>query len=862
MEAERPQTHTTQGRALAEPHSVSVHDALAKLTVNRDTGLTHAEVNARRQRFGHNRLGGTRTTSAWIILRDQLRSAVVVLLLLAAAAGFGIGKILEGIAILIVLVVNTVVGFVTEIRATRAVEALDALATSWADVEREDRRDEIDSVDLVPGDIVSLESGDAVPADLRLIEAEELKIEEASLTGESEAVWKTIAPMPPHTPLGDRTNMAFMSTTVVAGRGRGVVVAIGRHCEVGRIAELTAGTKKLQAPLQAGLEQLGRRLTLVVILLAAALIALGLLRGLDLDDVLEVSIALAVAIVPEGLPAVATLTLTVGMRRMARKNALVRRLPVVETLGSTTVIASDKTGTLTRNEMTVAEVALAEGIQSEELWRAAVLCNDADIAADGDPVGDPTEVALLLGATAHQIDWRAERAHTPRLGEIPFDPATKRMAVTTPGATYVKGAPEVLIRPGSPGADSLLAAADRMGEQALRTLAIGRAGPPPAGAAPSEVIFEQVEILGVVGSSDPVRDEVITSVRACREAGIRIVMITGDQPRTAAAVGNQLGLRTASVLSGAEVGAMNAEELDDHIQRTDVFARVDPEHKLRIVEALQRHHEVVAVTGDGVNDAPALSQANVGVAMGLGGTEVARQAADIVLTDDNFTTIAHAVAEGRRIFANVQRFGRFIFSWHLGVTGIVTGAMIAGAAPPLAGLMVLWNNLVIDVLPSFALALEPAGQDSMKERPRPAGEPVLGRSTLLRIATQATLIATVGLSTYFLLAPALGLAHAQAQTMTFVAITAAQLLAVFNARAETGSGFVNATKNPFLWLALGISLALESAALGIPELRSLLGLAVIPPAAWVWALVIALVPLVSTQTVRILRDSHPRFRVT
>lgn len=850
------QTGHVWAHEVESAYTLTTEAVLERLAVDEDGGLSAPEALARREVVGVNRLDRAEGPSIWRILVDQLRSAVVLLLVLATIAALVIGKPIEAIAILVVLVANTIVGFVTELRAIRSIEALDAMARTIADVERDGRRDEVDAEQLVPGDIVALEAGDAVPADLRLLEAEDLRIEEAALTGESEAVLKRTDPVAAHTPLGDRSNMAYMGTTVLAGRARGVVVATGARAVIGQIAELTAGTTKGQAPLQAGLERLSRILTVIVIVLAFALTGVGLLRGLPLDGVLEVSIALAVAIVPEGLPAVATLTLAVGMARMARRNALVRRLPVVETLGSTTVIASDKTGTLTCNEMTVADVWFADGTDEIDFWFAAVLCNDADIATDGDPVGDPTEVALLTGADAAGVDWRRLREHTPRTNEIPFDPGTKRMAVLTASGLFVKGAPEALL-PEVGGAD-VDAANERMSDRALRVLAIGRAHPDTASDDPDQV-FAGIELLGIVGLSDPPRPEAIAAVGDCRRAGIRVVMVTGDQPRTAAAIGREFGLRDDYVVTGQDVDRLDDQQLADAVLETDVFARVDPDHKLRIVEALQSHGEIVAVTGDGVNDAPALSQANVGVAMGRGGTEVARQAADIVLTDDNFATITHAVAEGRRIFANVQRFGRFVFSWHLGVTLIVTVAMIAGTPAPLVGLMVLWNNLVIDVLPSFALALEPSADDTMRRPPRPVGEPVLGRGTLARIATQAALIAGVGLIVYYGIAATLGLDLAQSQTMVFVAITAAQLLAVFNARTESGSGFVGARKNPFLWAALAIAVAFEAAALGIPPLRDVLGLTVLPGDAWAAALAISVLPLALTQTVRIARE-HTRRR--
>lgn len=416
-------------------------------------------------------------------------------------------------------------------------------------------------------------------------------------------------------------------------------------------------------------------------MLAFALTGIGLVRGLPLDGVLEVSIALAVAIVPEGLPAVATLALAVGMARMARRNALVRRLPVVETLGSTTVIASDKTGTLTRNMMTVADAWLCDGVDAHDFWAAATLCNDADIAPDGDPVGDPTEAALLTGSGAAGLDWRRLREESPRTDETPFDSAAKRMAVRPRSGLEVKGAPEALLPTAQvPG---VAAAVERMSDRALRVLAVGRVDSDVPLDDPEQV-FAGVELLGIVGLADPPRPEAVAAVDDCRRAGIRVVMVTGDQPRTAAAVGRQCGLRDSAPLTGRDLDRLDERELAEAVTATDVFARVNPDHKLGIVRALQSHGEIVAVTGDGVNDAPALSQANVGVAMGKGGTEVARQAADIVLTDDDFATITHAVAEGRRIFANVQRFGRFIFSWHLGVTLIVTAAMIAGTPAPLA----------------------------------------------------------------------------------------------------------------------------------------------------------------------------------
>ncbi|WP_428962171.1 cation-translocating P-type ATPase [Micromonospora fluostatini] len=832
------------------PHGLAGAEVLARLDVDPECGLASDEVDRRRSVVGRNALALSTQRSSWRILLDQVRSVVVVLLAAAVVAGLVIGETVEAAAVAVVIIVNTIVGFVTELRALRSMEALRHLTAARADVERQNRREEIDAAELVPGDLVSVEAGDQAPADIRILEAEDLTVEESALTGESEAVVKNVDPVRPDTPLADRTNMLYSGTTVRAGRGRGVVVATGPATEVGRIADLAASTETVQAPLKAGLEQLGRILSLVVVGLAAALAGLGLVRGLDVEEVVEVAIALAVAVVPEGLPAVATLTLTVGMRRMAREHALVRRLPTVETLGSTNVIAADKTGTLTANEMQVVEVALADGVDERVLWESAVICNDADVAPDGTPVGDPTELALLLGAQASGLDWRTLRAEHTRRAEVPFDPSTKRMAVVTDGAVHAKGAAEVLLDPQQHAA--LLARVDDMSGRALRTLAIG-AGRPPADSASDDELFGAVGPLGVLGMIDPPRPAAVDAVTTCHRAGIRVIMITGDQPRTAAAIAREVGLRAGKAVTGAELDRLDNDALAHEIRNSDVFARVAPEQKLRLVRALQAAGGIVAVTGDGVNDAPALRQADVGIAMGRTGTDVAREAADIVLTTDDFSTIERAIQEGRRIFANVRRFGQFLFSWHLSVVLVVTAALALGLDAPLVGLMILWNNLIIDVIPSFALALEPSSDEAMREPPRPKGEPVLGAGTVRRILIHGSLVGAVAFTAYLLATKVMNLDLDQARTMTFVTLTFAQLLAVFNARTDTGSGLRGATRNPYLWGALALTVALESLALGVPAMRDLLGLTTLHARDWAVALSLAAIPVVLVQTVRVIR---------
>jgi P-type Ca2+ transporter type 2C len=836
--------------AVEDPHAMAAEEVASTVDVDPATGLSGDAVGSRRERYGRNTLGGDSGTPWWRLVWDQIANAVVVLLIGAAVAGFVVGEVIEAAAIVVVLVVNTIVGFVTELQAARSVASLRDMMRSVADVERDDRRDEIDATDLVPGDVVIVEAGERAPADIRLLSAEDLAVEESALTGESEPVDKHPDPVDADAAVGDRTGMLFMGTTVSSGYGRGIVVATGRATEMGRIADLAASADTTKAPLQEGLEHLSRRLAIVVVVGAAVLFGIGLLRGQELSDVVEISVALAIAVVPEGLPAVATLTLAIGMRRMAAGNALVRRLPAVETLGSTTVVCSDKTGTLTRNQMDVVEVELAECADEHDLWVSAALCNDADIDPDGDPVGDPTEVALLRAASEHDVNWRELREEHSRSREVPFNSETKRMAVVVDGIVHVKGAPEALLDPDRHGA--LVEAADRMAGEALRTLAVARRDA-PSDEAPDDELFADLDVVGVIGMHDPPRDTAVEAVATLHAAGIRTVMITGDRPDTAGAIAENIDLSTGEVVHGQDIAAMGDDELADVIADVEVFARVDPEHKLRIVEGLQRAGEVVAVTGDGVNDAPALSQADVGVAMGSG-TDVAREAADIVLLDDEFDTIQTAVQEGRRIFTNIRRFGQFLFSWHVAEVAVITASLVFGFAPPLVGLMILWNNLVIDVLPSFALALEPSRDDVMREPPRDPNEPVISRDVVRRILVQASLVAAIGLAAYGAGLRWLDLDTAQAQTMTFVAMSAGQVLTVFNARSDRGSGFRGATGNPWLWAALGTTAALEAAALGIRPLADVLGLTTIPPQGWLIAAALAVIPLTVTQLTRILRD--------
>ncbi len=851
---ESPSTGTEERDADASgpAHARPFADVARGLGVDIDVGLSDDEVERRQREHGPNRLAAAQGVTWWELLWGQLANAVVLLLIGAGVAGALIGEVIEAAAIGVVLVVNTIVGFLTEYQAARSMAALREMVQTIAEVERDDRRDEIDAVELVPGDVVGIEAGEQVPADLRLVEVEDLQVEESGLTGESEAVTKDLEPVDADAAIGDRTNMLFMGTTVVGGRGRGVVVATGQATEMGRIADLAESAEQGRAPLQEGLDQLSQKLAMLVVVGAGVLLGIGLLRGRELAEVGEVAVALAIAVVPEGLPAVATLTLAVGMRRMAADDALVRRMPAVETLGSTTVVCSDKTGTLTRNQMDVVERVLGDGVEVADLWRTASLCNDADVDVDGDPVGDPTEVALLRAAREDGVDWRSLREEHARDREVPFNSETMRMAVVVEGVVHVKGAPEALVDPDL--VPDLAEAAERMAAQGLRTLAMARRRAPD-GEVEDGDLFEDLEVLGVVGMQDPPRGAAMDAVQALHAAGIRTVMITGDRPDTAQAIATEMDLSEGEAVTGTELTSMDTGELAEATESAEVFARVDPAHKLHIVEALQAAGEVVAVTGDGINDAPALRQADVGIAMGSG-TDVAKEAADILLLNDQFDTIEKAVEEGRRIFVNIRRFAQFLFSWHVAEVAVISASVVVGFAPPLAGLMILWNNLVIDVLPSFALALEPGRADVMEQPPRDPRESVVDRPTIRRILVQAGLVAGVGLAAFAAGSLWLALETTGAQTMTFVAMSLGQVLTVFNARSDRGSGFRGASRNKWLWGALLVTAVLEAAALTVPPLASVLGLVMLPPAAWVVAGGLGLLPLALTQATRVLRDGN------
>ncbi|MCM3903911.1 MAG: cation-transporting P-type ATPase [Pyrinomonadaceae bacterium] len=857
------------------PHSTVTLAVARAFDVDPELGLSTLEVSARRARCGANTIQSVRPRSAWRVLIDQFASIVIALLAAAAAVSWATGDVIEAIAILVVLVINALVGFATEWQAGRALDALRRQTRTIARVRREGFETTVDAEDLVPGDIIVLNAGDRVPADARLVEAARLQTEESALTGESTSVDKAVEPVAFDALLAERRSMLYLGTAIAAGRAVAIVVATATHTELGRVGRLVATSVKERSPLEIHLTQLGHRLVYVVLAIAAVVMVAGWLRGDGLWMMVEVGISLAVAAVPEGLPAVTTLILALGVLRMARQRAIMSRLTAVETLGSTTVICADKTGTLTENRMTVREYYLSDGrtievegnecsaARDELLERAlriGVLCNEAVFRTDGEKetvtIGDPTETALLVIADALVLDVSHERAMHPKLAEQPFQASTKRMTtlhrrIDGQHFAALKGAPAVVLGACSTyasEADSALPldvearerftlANERMADRALRVLALAVKHLDKEAGQPSDEDLESgYTFVGLVGMIDPPRPGVADAIRLARIAGIRTVMLTGDQLNTGRAIARELGLGAGEphAIHARDLLGADQSQLAELARTTDVFARVSPEDKLRIVEALQQAGEVVAVTGDGVNDAPALKRANIGIAMGQRGTDVAKEAADVVLADDNFATILRAVEGGRTIYANIKKFVHMMFSHNLGEVLMIFTAIAVGLPLPLLPLQILWMNLVTDVFPALALAVEPASQDLMKQPPRDPNTRLLSRRFMVLIGWQAGMLAALALGAYAWALETYG-PGAHSRTVALFAIIAAQLGHVFNCRSRTRSAFEGLFRNPFIWVAAIIVISLQLLAVYVSPLARVLG--TVHPSAIDWLIV-------------------------
>ena len=814
-------------------HLRDAHELAREHGVDPALGLAEAEAALRAVQHGPNEIAaGERRTPAALLL-DQFKDFMILVLLGAAVVSGLIGDLVDTLAIVVIVLLNALIGFVQAWRADRALAALQQLAAARATVLRGGRRVTIPASRLVPGDIVLLEAGNQVPADLRLMTIAQLRIDESALTGESVAVDKHVRSLSEAgAALGDRLNMAFKGTTAAHGRGTGLVVATGMATELGKVAGLLDRSGELQTPLQQRLAAFGKRLALVVLAICALIFAFGVLRGEPPVLMVLTAVSLAVAAIPESLPAVVTVLLALGARRMVAQNALVRRLPSVETLGSVSTICTDKTGTLTLNRMH-AEQLFAEGSARQETLRAAALCNDAQRGADGAWQGDPTETALAELAAAHHVD--AAALAQPRIAELPFDAERKRMSTLHRSAAgfvlYTKGAPESLLPRctthwSEAGAsaldhDATMRQAERLAAQGLRVLAFARRELADADlSAGAETVERGLAFIGLVALIDPPRPEAEAAVRDCLAAGITPVMITGDHPATARAIARRLGIVTdadAPVLTGTMLAAMDEAALRARCAEVRVYARVDPAQKIRIVEALQSLGRFVAMTGDGVNDAPALKRADIGVAMGRGGTDVAREAASLVLLDDNFATIVAAVREGRRIYDNIRKFVRYAMTGNSGEIWTLFLAPMLGLPIPLLPIHILWVNLVTDGLPGLALAAEPAERGVMQRAPRPPGESLFADGLGQHVLFIGLLIGGLCLGVQ---AWALATGHAHWQTMVFTVLTFAQMAHVMAIRSEREPLWRQglASNLPLLGAVL-LTFALQLATIYVPWLQ-------------------------------------------
>jgi len=891
-------------------HALTSAQVTAELRTDMKRGLTSDEARYRLIRHGLNTLPEPTGTSPWRVFFDQFRTVMTALLGAAALIALILGDALEAAAVIVVLLLNALLGFATEWRAERSVQALKSMVVPRAMAIRNGAAGDLPATDLVPGDLISFEAGDRLPADGRLTDSWSLRVDESAMTGESVAVDKDDgAALARETPIADRVTMVYMGTAVVQGRGRAVVTGTGQATEMGKVSALMAARQEERTPLQDRLDRLGRYLALAALGVGAIVTAAGVLRGFGLLQMLETGLALAIAAVPEGLPSVVTIALALGVRRMAQHRAIVRRLSAVETLGSANVICTDKTGTLTQNEMTVREVSLAGdlvavggagyepagGITREGLpvpredthllllLRAGLLCNNSWLEhADGrwDVIGDPTEGALVVLAAKAGLDPGAERETYPKTAEIPFDAKERRMATfhRTPAGhgrpsdaalvCFVKGAPEAVLPACThqQQGDRVLTLdqSDRdmfgdanaaMASRALRVLALAY----KTSVSEADDPYRDLIFLGFVGMMDPPRPEAFESVRRCQQAGIRIVMITGDQPLTARAIAEELGILqvpssdggTADVIDGQTLDRTDDTTLQELVNHTTVYARVSPEHKLRIVQALQSSDQIVAMTGDGVNDAPALKAADIGVAMGQAGTHVAREAADVILADDNFATIVAAVEEGRVVFANVRKFVHFLFSCNLSEILTMFVATVAGWPLPLLPLQILWLNLVTDVFPALALTKEPAEPGIMQRLPLDTRRPYPPTAFVRSILLQGALLAGATLAAF---AWALGASAdvSRATTVAFLTLGFAQLIHVFNSRFETGSALGRRMfSNSAIQGAIAVTLVLQLSTIYVPGLQAVLKTVMLTPREWLVVAMASLAPAIIIEGFRL-----------
>lgn len=890
-------------------HKQPAEELLMHFNSNVNTGLSTEEVKQRLSSHGPNELKSTKQKSLVTMFFEQFKSSMVVILFIAAIISGIIGVmhhegLTESYVILAILIINAIIGTVQERKAQSSLDALNRMSAPQTKVLRGGQVAEVVSTAIVPGDIVILDTGDIIPADLRLLEAVNMKVQESALTGESVPVEKHDGLLEEdEVPLGDRDNMAFSTSVVTYGRGKGLVVATGMETEVGKIAHMLQHTENTDTPMGKRLHQLGRILGYVALGICALIFGVGILYGNDWLEMLMMAVSLAVAAIPEGLQIVSTIVLAIGVQRLVKLNAIVRTLPSVETLGSTTVICSDKTGTLTQNKMTIVEgwsggnridfrnAPLPEELDEDErmLLMSSLLCTDAHLKTteegSHETAGDPTETAIVDVALELKMNKNELEKQYPRLQEVPFDSERKRMATINrmeEGQLRVNvkgGLDEVLsvstdilihgkVRPlTDEDRSTILEENHRMAQSALRVLAVAYRD---IDAVPAEVNVETVEkelvFVGLLGLIDPARPEVVEAVKKCRTAGIRPVMITGDHKVTAVAIADEIGIYQEGdrAITGNDLAAMTDESLRHDVKDYSVYARVAPEHKVRIVQAWQSQGQIVAMTGDGVNDAPALKQADIGVSMGIVGTEVAKDASDVILTDDNFATIVGAVEEGRRIYDNILKAIQFLLSANVGEVLLIFIASIFNIGNPLTPILILWINLVTDSLPALALSMDPAEKDIMTRRPRDPNQGFFTRGMIWRIIYQGSTIGLISLAAYLIGlhdGKQAGLEDPEVlgRTMAFAVLGFSQLLHVRNLHSNKRSSFrTSVFSNLALLGAIFMSALLLLGVLLIPSVSNIFGVMPMDNLHWVYVGALSLVPIAVVELVKLMRLNHTK----
>ena len=862
-------------------HSQTREELLRQQASDPQMGLTEDEAQRRLQKYGENRLKGKKKKSLAVKFLEQFRDAMVLILLGAAAVSFAVAlsehnsaAFFEPLLILLIVAVNAVMGVVQENRAERSLEALMGMAAPHARVVRDGQERIADAACLVPGDVIRLEAGDFIPADARLLVSSSLKAEESALTGESLPAEKDAeALLKEDAALGDRVNCIYSGCSVVYGTASGLVIRTGMDTEMGKIAGMLDSESDMQTPLQARLAQLGKYLGALALVICGVIFVMGILEEMPVLEIFMTAVSLAVSAIPEGLPVIVTIVLSIGVERMAKRNAIVKRLPAVETLGSTSVICSDKTGTLTRNQMTLAKAYLDEGRRTETigtensegvrgLLACGVLCSNGSVRfEDGKEIhlGDPTETSIVAAAYKNGIRQEELMKRYPRLGELPFDSDRKLMTtIQEIDGAYVavtKGAFDMLASRCVQG-DLLRAGevTEEMSAQALRVLAVAyRVLEELPGELESGELERDLIFLGLVGMIDPPREEAKEAVALCQKAGIRPIMITGDHVITASAIARQLGIlkEGEEAITGAALQGLSDEAFDSVLEKISVYARVSPEDKIRVVKAWQRKGQIVSMTGDGVNDAPALKAADIGCAMGITGTDVAKDAADMTLQDDNFATIVAAVREGRGIYNNIRKTVGFLLGTNIGEVVLVFCSMLFFKIPPLLSMQLLWINLVTDSLPAIALGMEPVEDRVMEERPRPKKEGIFAHGLGLRVVLQGLMFGGLSLAAFWFGSRAAG-AETGGRTLAFLVLGFSQIIHSFNMRSSRSLFQTGFFTNRKLNGAALVSVLLMACVLFLPPLAHVFGLSVLSPDLYVFGFLLSLVPLAVLESVKFL----------